>query len=72
MSHGTELEKEVSWTIRTPKLALQHSVPAENWSTHVRLDQPVLLRFNQSVDAGILRPSRPTVLSAAQSAFRTS
>jgi uncharacterized protein YfaS (alpha-2-macroglobulin family) len=50
-TQGTTLEKDVSWTVRTPRLALERSVPASEWDTHVRLDQPLLLRFNQSVDA---------------------
>ncbi|MFO7561535.1 MAG: Ig-like domain-containing protein [Enhygromyxa sp.] len=51
-THGTTLEKAVSWTIRTPKLALDRSIPDSRYpSRHVRLDQPVLLRFNQPVDA---------------------
>ncbi|HVH99848.1 MAG TPA: Ig-like domain-containing protein, partial [Enhygromyxa sp.] len=49
--HGTELEKDVSWTVRTPRLALERSVPSGDWDIHVRLDQPVLLRFNQAIDA---------------------
>lgn len=49
-THGTTLDKDVSWTISTPRLALDRAVPDPNWATHVRLDQPILLRFNQSVD----------------------
>src|SRR5690606_16906974 len=50
-THGTTLDKQVSWTISTPRLALDRAVPDPNWATHVRLDQPLLLRFNQAVDA---------------------
>ncbi|WP_181197349.1 Ig-like domain-containing alpha-2-macroglobulin family protein [Enhygromyxa salina] len=50
-THGTELGKDVAWTISTPTLALDRSVPYANGATHVGLDQPLLLRFNQPVNA---------------------
>ncbi|KIG17599.1 conserved hypothetical protein-putative secreted protein [Enhygromyxa salina] len=50
-THGTELAKPVEWSISTPKLALDRSVPHQHGATHVALDQPILLRFNQGVDA---------------------
>lgn len=50
-THGTTLAKAVSWTVRTPKLGLASSYPAASGgSTHVRLDEPIVLRFNQPVD----------------------
>jgi alpha-2-macroglobulin len=48
---ATELAKEVRWTVSTPRLALDRSVPAAyGGETHVALDQPLVLRFNQAVD----------------------
>jgi len=51
-THGTTLGKPVAWTITTPTLAVERSVPAySGLSTHVGLDQPIVLRFNQPVNA---------------------
>ncbi|WP_106093242.1 Ig-like domain-containing alpha-2-macroglobulin family protein [Enhygromyxa salina] len=50
-THGTELAKAVEWSITTPTLALDRSVPHQHGASHVHLDQPILLRFNQGVDA---------------------
>jgi uncharacterized protein YfaS (alpha-2-macroglobulin family) len=49
-THGTELAKAESWEITTPTLAIDRSAPYEDQS-HWLLDSPLVLRFNQPVDA---------------------
>ena len=50
-TQDTQLAKDVSWTITTPALALDRAVPHQYGATHVDLDDPILLRFNQPIDA---------------------
>ena len=47
---GTELDDAVRWTVSTPRLAFDRTSPGDG-QTHVGLDQPLILRFNQAVDA---------------------
>jgi len=50
-TQGTTLAKAVRWSITTPSLALERSYPAAADDAHVVLDRPIVLRFNQPVDA---------------------
>ncbi len=45
---GTKLEKDFSWTVTTPELALSRSTPWRN-ADHVSLDTPIVLVFNQPI-----------------------
>ena len=49
-THGTELAKAEEWTISTPTLAIDRSAPYDD-QTHWLLESPIVLRFNQPVDA---------------------
>jgi uncharacterized protein YfaS (alpha-2-macroglobulin family) len=49
-THGTELAKDETWEITTPTLAIDRSAPYDD-QTHWLLESPLVLRFNQPVDA---------------------
>lgn len=52
-THGTELAKTESWEITTPTLAIDRSAPYDD-QTHWLLESPLVLRFNQPIDASKL------------------
>ena len=49
-TQGTELNKAESWTITTPTLAIDRAMPYDG-ASHVKLEAPIVLRFNQPIDA---------------------
>ena len=49
-THGTALAKDEQWTVTTPALAYAGTAPYAG-ADHVALDEPLILRFNQPVDA---------------------
>lgn len=48
---GNALSADYVWTFETPRPAVTHTVPGDK-ANHIKLDQQILIHFNQPVDPG--------------------